>query len=66
MIEIEYKGESYTIKELAEMAGLPYNTVYKRLKRMSVEEALKKEYLSVKRYEYKEKLYSADELADIA
>ena len=48
------------------MAGLPYHTVYGRLKRMTVEDALKKEYLSVKRYEYKGQEYTIPELAKMA
>ena len=66
MYKTEYKGKDYSIKELAEMAGLPYHTVYKRLKRMPAEDALKKEYLSVKRYEYKGKEYTIPELAKMA
>ena len=64
MHKIEYKGKGYSIKELAEMAGLSYSTVYKRLKRMSIEEALNKK--AIKKYEYKGKYYTIAELADMA
>ena len=75
MYKIEYNGKVYTIKELAEMAGLPYHTVYVRLKKMSVEEALNKTVIkkekvlnkkAIKKYEYKSKYYTIAELADMA
>lgn len=69
MIEIEYKGKSYTIKELAEMAGLPYDTVYGRLKRMPVDEAVERDKWHKKpknKYEYKGKEYSIKQLSEIA
>ena len=41
MYKIEYNGKVYTIKELAEMADTTDSAIRNRLKRMTVEEALK-------------------------
>ena len=51
-VHLEYKGETYVLKDLARMFNLHYQTLQDRIKKgMSVEEALNKQYKYVKKNE---------------
>ena len=57
----EYKGKEYSIKQLSEIAGVPYSTMQHRLSIMPVEQAVKSQKI-----EYKGKEYSITTLARLA
>lgn len=67
----KYNGKEYTIKELAEMAGLSYTGMYDRLQRLPLEQAIngrkeKRKGRPRKKYEYKGQAYSIKQLSEIA
>jgi len=62
-----YKGEKRSIKSLSKEFGIPRRTIEYRLsKKWSVEKAVETPLRQTKKYLYKDKMYTATELAHIA
>ena len=73
-VKYQYKNKLYKIQELADMAGITYYTMYQRIKKRKgiiTKDILQKEYYvklryNYLRYKYKSKLYTIQELANMA
>lgn len=65
---VSYKGEQVTIRDLSNLTGISYDTLYARIhdKGWSVEKAVETSLIKAVQYEYQGKMYTITELAELS